>query len=60
MNGLVEFRKELRMSRREMAETLEISHSMYEKVELGQRSLTGRLLRKIKEKFPQVDMNKFF
>lgn len=60
MNGLINFRHELKLTREQMAARLGVSRSLYEKVELGQRNLSSNLLKAIRSQFPDVDMNIFF
>lgn len=59
MNELKVFRQSQNMTRKEMAEKLGVSLSFYEKVEMGDRSLSGNFIRRLKEAFPLVDLNIF-
>lgn len=54
--------KKLRGSRTqaEMAKLLGLSLSYYEKLERGKRNLSGRVMKKIKMVFPDIDINIFF
>lgn len=60
VNALRKFRESQGLSRQEMANILGVSPSFYEKVEYGDRSMSGNLMRKLKEKFPLIDANVFF
>lgn len=57
---LQDFRISQGKSRAEMATILGISLSFYEKIELGDRNISSNFIRKLKEKFPIVDVNIFF
>lgn len=59
MNALRDFRNQLGLSRREMAETLNVSLSLYEKVELGERNMSANFLKKLKSKYPDLDIDIF-
>ena len=60
MKCLIEFRKAQGKTRQEMAEALGVSHSLYEKVELGDRQPSRNFFEKFKATFPTFDMNVFF
>ncbi|WP_196596037.1 helix-turn-helix domain-containing protein [Pectinatus frisingensis] len=60
MKYLSVLRKNKNFSVAEMAEQLGISESLYSKVECGQREPSRFFMKKLKEKFPEVDMNIFF
>jgi putative transcriptional regulator len=60
MNCLIKFREKQGLSRREMASLLGISHSFYEKLELGDREISRAFMEKFKKTFPSFDMNIFF
>ncbi|MBO6291605.1 MAG: helix-turn-helix transcriptional regulator [Selenomonas sp.] len=60
MDCLIKFREQQGMSRREMAKLLGISHSFYEKLELGDREISRAFMEKFKKTFPSFDMNIFF
>lgn len=60
MEALERFRKEKGYSKEQMAKILGISCSFYEKVEGGQRNISGNFLKKLKEQFPEFDVNIFF
>lgn len=59
MNALRDFRNQLGLSRREMAETLNVSLSLYEKIELGERNMSANFLKKLKSKYPDLDIDIF-
>lgn len=60
MNWLVKFRREKGYTRNEMAKTLGVSVSLYEKIEYGDRRPSGNFLGKFKKAFPSFNMNVFF
>lgn len=60
MEYLKDLRKSLNLSKREMAKKIGISFSYYEKIESGERYASRNFLIKLKQKFPQFDMNIFF
>jgi len=60
MNWLVKFRREKGYTRNEMAKTLGVSVSLYEKIEYGDRKPSGNFLGKFKKAFPSFNMNIFF
>lgn len=60
MGQLKKIREELGLSMDEMAEKLDMSTSMYEKIEYGYRSPSRQFISKMKEKFPYIDTNIFF
>lgn len=60
MNELKEFRKSLGLTILEFAETINISKSLYEKVESGARKPSREFTTKLKKKYPQFDVNIFF
>lgn len=59
MNWLVKFRREKGYTRNEMAKTLGVSVSLYEKIEYGDRRPSGNFLGKFKKAFPSFNMNIF-
>lgn len=59
MEALKKFRESQGKTRKEMAAILGVSLSFYEKIELGDRSISGNFLRKLKSKFPTLDVNIF-
>jgi putative transcriptional regulator len=60
MECLIKYRKEQGLSRSEMASKLGISHSFYEKLELGDRKPSRGFMERFKRTFPSFDMNIFF
>lgn len=60
MEHLKKLRKSLKLNKREMAKTIGVSFSYYEKIESGERNVSRNFLIKLKEKFPQFDINIFF
>ena len=60
MTYLIAFRKNKGLTRTEMAKKLGISHSYYEKIELGDREPSRNILERVKRTFPSFDMNIFF
>ena len=59
MKTLQDFREALGKNRREMAEEIGISKSMYEKLETGERKPSRELIEKIKMKYPLLDVSIF-
>ena len=60
MAELKVFRELLKMTKDEFANSLGFSLSYYEKIENGDRKMSGHFLKKLKEKYPQIDLNIFF
>ena len=60
MKELELFRKSLNLTRQEFADNIEISRSLYEKVETGQRKPSRNFVEKLKRKYPQFDANIFY
>jgi transcriptional regulator with XRE-family HTH domain len=54
--------KQLRgdLTQEEFAKKLGVSKSLYEKLERGERDLSKRTLKKLKNLFPTLDVNIFF
>lgn len=57
---LQNFREQQNLTRSEMAKKLELSKSMYEKIELGFRNPSYNFLLKLKNSFPDFDINLLF
>lgn len=57
---LYSMRLNLGISQREMAKQLGISESFYMKIENNERNISKNFLEKLKNKFPDMDMNIFF
>ena len=60
MEKLKDFRKSLNLTIAEFAEKINVSKSLYEKVEGGFREPSREFTSKLKEKYPQFDVNIFF
>ncbi len=60
MSHLFEFRSNLNLTQRQMAEKMNISKSYYEKVEKGFKKPGRGFLEKFKSTFPEIDINIFF
>lgn len=60
MDCLKDFRQNHGYSKKQMAEILQISDSLYEKIEYGVRLPSRKFLSKFKAVFPNFDMNIFF
>lgn len=60
MKILKQFRKDKSLTQSEMAKTLGISESLYEKIERGIRTPSQNFLQRFKAQFPSFDMNLFF
>ena len=60
MEKLKQFRNSLGFTAIEMAEKIGVSKSLYDKVESGARKPSREFTTKLKEVFPQFDVNIFF
>lgn len=60
MKALKEFRQSLGLTTTEIAEKIQVSKSLYEKVELGFRMPSRNFIQKVKKTYPQFDTNIFF
>ncbi len=60
MKRLKEFRKEKGLSQEAMAKKLNITHSMYEKVEAGRAGASAAFMKRIKEAFPEASIDFLF
>lgn len=60
MEQLKAFRTSLGLTVREFAKSIEVSKSLYEKVESGDRKPSREFTTKLKKKYPQFDVNIFF
>lgn len=60
MNTIKSFREQLGMSMNEFANKINMSLSMYEKIEYGYREPSKKFIEKLKETFPYIDTNIFF
>ncbi|MFU2419071.1 helix-turn-helix transcriptional regulator [Peptacetobacter sp. AB800] len=59
-NILRDYRKQLNKTQIEMAEILGVSFSTYRKIETGIRNPSYNFLKKLKNTFPDIDVNKIF
>lgn len=60
MERLKEFRKEKGLSQEKMAKTLDITLSMYEKVEGGRAGASAAFMRRLKTAFPDANIDYLF
>lgn len=60
MERLREFRKERGLSQKKMAKILEITLSMYEKVEGGRAGASAGFMRRFKKAFPDASIDYIF
>lgn len=60
MEILKEFRNSLSLTIKEFADSIEVSQSLYEKVEQGKRKPSSNFIRRLKKKYPQFDINLLF
>ena len=60
MSRLREFRKEKGLSQEKMAKILDITLSMYEKVEGGRAGASAAFMRRLKKAFPEVNIDSLF
>lgn len=59
MKELLNLRLRLKWTQEQMAKYLEVSFSYYSKIESGVKTPSYNFLIKVKEKFPELDMNIF-
>lgn len=59
MKVLKDFRNSLKLTMQEFADSIEVSKSLYEKVESGNRLPSREFTTKLKKKYPQFDVNIF-
>lgn len=57
---LKKLRKANKLTQLEMAESIGVSLSMYEKVERGYIKASRNFMESLKRKYPQIDIGKFF
>lgn len=57
---LNDFRKENNLKVEDMANKIDCSISLLAKILYGQRALSNNFLKKLKQAYPQIDINKFF
>lgn len=60
MEILRSFRKSLGLTSQEFAKSMDVSKSLYEKVETGDRKPSREFTTKLKKTYPQFDVNIFF
>lgn len=60
MNYLKEFRKQQKLSQDAMARKLNITLSMYEKVEQGRVGASSAFMRRLKQTFPEISIDYIF
>lgn len=60
MEALKNFRKSLKLTVQEFANKIDVSKSLYEKVESGVRKPSREFTTKLKKEFPDFDVNIFF
>lgn len=60
MEILKNFRNSLNLTVKEFASSIEVSKSLYEKVERGDRKPSRKFTTKLKKIYPQFDVNIFF
>ena len=60
MEKLREFRKEKGLSQEKMAKMLDITLSMYEKVESGRAGVSAAFMRRLKAAFPDANIDLLF
>lgn len=60
MEFLKKFRCSLGLTIQGFANEIEVSKSLYEKIETGARKPSREFITKLKKKFPQFDVNIFF
>ena len=59
-DSLVNFRVSKKLTQKVFADTLRISLSLYAKVELGFRTPSFDFIRKLKETYPEANIDKIF
>lgn len=60
MKNLREFRKEKGLSQDKMARELNITLSMYEKVESGRVGASAAFMKRLKDRFPEANIDFLF
>lgn len=60
MEALKTFRESLKLTSQQFADNINVSKSLYEKVESGARKPSRQFTTKLKQKYPQFDVNIFF
>jgi len=57
---LKEFRKQLNLTKQQIAEKIGVSLSFYEKIESGSREASRAFMLKLKKAFPEADISAMF
>lgn len=57
---LIDFRENLTLNKPDMASLLEVSLSLYDKVETGERNSSFNFIKKFANKFPDANINYIF
>lgn len=60
MEEIKQFRTSLNLTAKAFAENINVSKSLLEKIEMGNRKPSREFLEKLKKKYPQFDVNVFF
>ncbi len=60
MEQIKKFRISLKLTVQEFADSINVSKSLLEKIEMGNRKPSREFLEKLKRKYPQFDINVFF
>ena len=60
VEALKKFRESLGLTTQGFADSIEVSKSLYEKVEWGTRKPSRNFMERLKNKYPQFDINIFF
>lgn len=60
MEELKDFRTSLGLGIKEVADSIGVSKSLYEKIEYGFREPSRNFITRLKKKYPQFDTNIFF
>lgn len=60
MESLKQFRKSLRLNQKEMAMRIGVSPSYYYKVESGIQTPSYEFMRKMKDRFPNISIDRVF
>ncbi len=60
MDILKKFRESMNLTQSEFAKNIGVSVSFYIKIELGTRKPSREFISKLKAKYPEFDVNKFF
>lgn len=58
--NIKEFRISTGMNSKDFADAVEVSRSEYYKIEEGHRNPTFNFIRKVKERYPEIDIDEVF